>query len=374
MIKSRNIREKKKKIIIRDIEDFNKALKEENYIIADLDKNNIENEIIEKLNIESELAKAIGGIITKGEIEYRAKNIEEYIDYINKETIFEKINKEFLEILKPIKSIKISRVEYDRVFPPKEDVREVLAIVEKLKPEISEAISDEEYMHLEMLEKEIDKEYIYTKDIELLKNIILFNNYIKREEYDTKSSVKSIYIDIPREISINYIKPTKGSIEYYNHINSNIQRLERLIKNLDSYIEALENGNYVLNQTKALQDTINLAFATYEGVEFRAISGWNDVFDYCKVVEASKGAFKSRKVNKLGEIGVGYNRINDSEKKILEEINRRLEEGTLKDNGELTIYSKWEPCDSCYYVMSQFLDKYPKIKIKVKYRGVYSRS
>ena len=82
-------------------------------------------------------------------------------------------------------------------------------------------------------------------------------------------------------------------------------------------------------------------------------------------------AFKSSKVNKLGKLGIGYNRINDSEKKILEEINKQIESNELEDKGELVLYSKWQPCPSCYYVISQFCEKYPRIKFKVKYRNKY---
>ena len=97
------------------------------------------------------------------------------------------------------------------------------------------------------------------------------------------------------------------------------------------------------------------------------------MLDYCTVVPMDKSAFISRKVNKLGELGVGYNRVNDSEKKILEEINKQIENGKLKDEANLILYSKFEPCPSCYYVISQFMNKYPKIKIHVKYKEKYIR-
>ena len=38
------------------------------------------------------------------------------------------------------------------------------------------------------------------------------------------------------DLKKDYIKPLKGSVEYYHHLNSNIPRIERLIKNLYKYI------------------------------------------------------------------------------------------------------------------------------------------
>lgn len=84
-----------------------------------------------------------------------------------------------------------------------------------------------------------------------------------------------------------------------------------------------------------------------------------------------KAVFKSSKVNKLGKLGVGYNRVNDSEKKIFEEIHKQIEVKALKNEGNLILYSKWEPCPSCYSVISQFCKKYPDIKVKVKYSKKY---
>ena len=82
-------------------------------------------------------------------------------------------------------------------------------------------------------------------------------------------------------------------------------------------------------------------------------------------------AFKSSKVNNKGKLGIGYNRINDSEKKILEEIHRQIKEKLISDKGTITLYSKWEPCPSCYLVIDQFLKKHPNINIEVRYIKKY---
>ena len=76
-------------------------------------------------------------------------------------------------------------------------------------------------------------------------------------------------------------------------------------------------------------------------------------------------------MNKLGKLGIGYRRVNDSEKKIFEEIHKQIKNKVLKDKGEIILYSKWQPCQSCYYVISQFCALYPNVKVKVKYDKKY---
>ena len=132
-----------------------------------------------------------------------------------------------------------------------------------------------------------------------------------------------------------------------------------------------EKKSFKIDQSKALQDSINIAVAMYDNKEFKAISGSNDIEDYCKAPPFKEAIFKSSKVNKLGKLGIGYNRVNDSEKKILEEIHKQIEEKELNDYGKLTLYSKWEPCPSCYFVISQFCEKHPKISVEVKYNKKY---
>ena len=148
--------------------------------------------------------------------------------------------------------------------------------------------------------------------------------------------------------------------------------MKRLIRNIDKYIEVEDvNGVFKINQSTAIQDSVNMAIAVFNNQEFRAVSGKNDIKNSCKLVSLEEAVFESCKVNKLGKLGIGYNRVNDSEKKIFEYINKKIEHKELNPEGNLTLYTKWQPCPSCYYVISQFINKYPKIDIKVKYYKEY---
>ena len=48
---------------------------------------------------------------------------------------------------------------------------------------------------------------------------------------------------------------------------------ERLIKNLDKYIIEEEKGTFKINQSIAIQDSVNMAVALFNDMEFRAVSG-----------------------------------------------------------------------------------------------------
>ena len=234
-------------------------------------------------------------------------------------------------------------------------------------------MENEDKFRLVELENEIDDNHVYAKDIELLRKMILFNNEPIEQSYDNDTRTKTILIKIPTEISHGYIKAKKGTVEYYEHIKKNTPRMYRLIKNMYKYIKIYEKetGTFRVNQSKALQDSINIAVAVYDGKEFKAISGSDEIEGFYKCPLQEEAVFKSSKVNNKGKLGIGYNRVNDSEKKIFEEIHRQIKEKLLNDKGSITLYSKWEPCPSCYLVINQFLKKHPNINIKVRYIKKY---
>lgn len=361
---------KKDRIKIRTIKDFNKVLQDENYNISVVIEEEFKGEFANKLNINNNLCEEIYRTLNDGNITYKVNGIKGFIDYIESIIVFEDEHNKLCEKISKIKTLIIDRVEYDRILTPQDDVEHILKVIDETKKSISRRINKEGKIKLEALEDEIDRDYVYAKDIELLKRMILCNNKNVKEEYDEKSQTKTLFIEIPQEVGFDYIKAEKGSVEYYQHIKSYIPRMKRLIKNLDKYIMEY-NNTYKINQSIAIQDSVNIAIVTYNGEEFRAVSGKNDIENSCTLIPPGQEFFESCKVNKLGKLGIGYNRINDSEKKILEKIHSLIADGSLVDEGQLVLYSKWEPCPSCYYVISQFIKKYPKINLKVMYYKEY---
>ena len=361
---------KKDRIKIRTMKDFNKALQTENYNFNVLTEEEFKEKIINELNVNNKICEEMYRTLKKGNITYKVNGIIDFIDYIESIIIFEDEHSKLCEKISKIKTLIIDRVEYERILTTQDDVDHILKIIEETKKSISIKINEEGKVKLESLEDEIDRDYVYAKDIELLKRMIICNNKNIKEEYDENSQTKTLFIEIPQNIDFDYIKSEKGTVEYYKHIKTYIPRMKRLIKNLDKYIIKY-NNTYKINQSTAIQDSVNMAIAIYGGKKFRAVSGKNDIENSCTLIPLGKEYFKSCKVNKLGKLGIGYNRINDSEKKILEKIHKLINDGSLSDEGELILYSKWEPCPSCYYVISQFIKKYPKIDLKVMYYKEY---
>lgn len=361
---------KKDRIKIRTIKDFIKVLQNENYNLSMVTEEDFEEEIINEFNVNNKICKEMYMTLNDGNITYKVNGIKDFIDYIESVIVFEDEHNKLCEKINNIKTLIIDRVEYERILTTQDDVEHILKIIEETKKSISGKINEEGKIKLESLEDEINRDYVYAKDIELLKRMILCNNKNVKEEYDEKSQTKTLFIEIPEKIDFAYVKAEKGTVEYYQHIKSYIPRMKRLIKNLDKYIMEY-NNTYKINQSIAIQDSVNMAIVIYNGKEFRAVSGKNDIENSCTLIPPGQEYFESCKVNKLGKLGIGYNRINDSEKKILEKIHRLIEDGSLTDEGELILYSKWEPCPSCYYVISQFIEKYPNINLKVMYYKEY---
>lgn len=366
---------KKQRIDINNLNDFKDALKKEGYKINEFDEDRFKVEVAKIFEVDNSLIENLYTCISEDEITYRVDDIKDLIDYINKMILFENQHNKLYKKISIIKKINIDRIEYEREPSIQDNVGNMMNIIKRTSNKISGLISEKEKIKLEKLEKELDKEYLYAKDIELLKKMILIKKENVKEKYNAKTKIKTISIEMPEKINCDYIKAKKGTVEYHEYLTNNIPRMERLIKNINKYmkVDEKENTTFKINQSKTLQDSINIAVATYNGKEFKAISGSNEITNYCSAPSLEKAIFKSSKVNKLGEIGIGYDRVNDSEKKILEEIHKQIEEKKLENEGNLTLYSKWEPCPSCYSVINQFMKKHPYIDVQVKYSEKYSK-
>lgn len=364
---------KKQRIKISNLNELKNALKNEGYKTSEFYEEKYKNELAKTFQVENSVIESLYSCIIESETTYRVNDIKDLVDYIEKMMLFKKEHKKLCEKLSAIKILIIERIEYEREPRFQENVDDMMNVIEKIANEISERISDEGKIKLKKLEKELGEEYLYTKDIELLKKMISTRKESVKEIYNAKTKTKTVFIEVPEKINYKYIKAKKGTVEYHEYLSKNIPRMQRLIKNLNKYIKVdqKEKTTYRINQSKALQDTINIAVAIFNKNEFRAISGSNEITNYCSAPPQDSVNFISSKVNKLGKLGIGYDRAFDSEKKIFEEIHKQIEEKALKNEGNLILYSKWEPCPSCYSVIDQFLKKHPNIKVEVKYNKKY---
>lgn len=370
--KTLNIR-KKQRLKINNRTDFKNALIKEGYKEVDLDDTKFKQNIIKTFKIDTSLIDIIYKSLDNSDITYRADNVKNFIEYMENIKVFQNEHNKLSKKISKISKLNISRVEYERITSTQDNVEHMIEDIESIKIKVSKRIDKKDIYRIENLENQLDKDYIYTKDIELLKKMIDSGKGNKTEVYNHDTKIKTISMEVPNEMNYEYIPAKLGSIEYHHHIKNNIPRMKRLRKNIDKYMVANEDEHksFNINQTEILQDTINIAIAVYDHKEFKAISGSNDVVGFCRAPKEKDEAFKSSKVNKLGKLGIGYNRVNDSEKKIFEEIHNQIESGKVKNYGNLTLYSKWEPCPSCYYVISQFCKKHQNINVQVNFSKEY---
>lgn len=364
---------KKERIKINSIDDFKDELKKEGYKINEFDEEKFKDEIEKIFEVDKSTMEKMYTYIDETEFTYRANCIEDLIDYIKKIILFENEHNKLCKKISGVKILNIGRLEYEREPSIQDNIKNIVKDIERIANEMSVMMNEEDKIKLKELERELDKDYLYSKDIELLKKILLAGKNGLKEKYNTKTKIKTISIEIPKKINHEYIKTKKGSVEYHEYLNNNIPRIQRLINNMNKYmkIDEKEKLTFKIDQSKTLQDSINMALVIYDGKEFRAISGSNEITGYCISPPLEKAVFKSSKVNKLGKLGIGYDRVNDSEKKIFEEIHKQIEEKELKNEGNLILYSKWEPCPSCYYVINQFCKKHPHIQVQIKYIKKY---
>ena len=361
---------KRERIKINNLSDFKDALKREGHRI---NEETFKEKVARTFELDNSVIEYLYTVISEGNITYRADDVKDFIDYIKKMISFENEQNKLCKKISTINTLIIDRIEYDRVPSSQDDIKDMIGIIEKIAKEISEVISEEEKIILEESEKEIGMTYIYAKDIELLKKMIIVKNSSVKDTYNSETKTKTLSIKIPEKLNYDYIKAKKGTVEYHEYLSKNIPRMQRLINNMDKYlkVDEKEKTTFKIDQSKTLQDSINIVVAIYDNTEFRAISGSDEIINYCSSPPKDEEIFKSSKVNKLGKLGIGYNRVNDGEKKILEEIHKQIEKKILKNEGDLIIYSKWEPCPSCYSVMDQFMKRHPYIKIQVKYLKKY---
>lgn len=366
----KNLKKKSQRIKITTTSDLKAVLKNSN-----LEIDNTNNTISEFANI-FKLTESIKNRINdslNNDVCYVCNSIEEFIDYFYCLEEIDKYNIQLYETIKHINKLIIYRTEFERIITIKEDTEEIKKSISNIINNHTYKISDDELSKIDILETEINDSYLFAKDIELLKKIIMTNGELIKNDYNKEKQCRTVELIIPKSINLDYITVKKGSIEYYEHIKNNIPRMKRLISNLHKYLVPINDSktDFLIEHSLSLQDSINIAVATFNGTTYKAISGKVDIDNYCVSPKLNNQIFAACQVNKLGLLGIGYRRVNDSEKKIFETIANDINLGSTSNKGNLTLFTKWEPCQSCYYVIYQFLNMYPNINVKIKYDKKY---
>lgn len=371
MIKIINVQKKNKRRKIRSIRDFKLLLEESEVRVQDIYEDEFISTLCDSFNVDKVIIKQLYDELEKEEIIFNVDNLKDILTYMNNINKFndgiELINKE----IKVVDKLVILREEYEKI-RTYEDIN-IDEEVYVLKEKISEPIDEDGILKINSIEKELRDRNLFTKDIELLKKILISDNDNIIETYDKEKRLKKIQIHIPDSIEYEYKATRVGTVQHKEFLHNNINKLYRVADMIHKYIDHdKERSIGTINQSDMLQDTINIAYATYDNIEFKAISGNMDIGGFCETMDNyDVESFKSFAVNRHGVSGTGYDRKNDSEKKILEKIDKMIEYNQLKDNGHLILNTRLEPCDSCYYVMSQFLKKHPRVIMTVRYDMKY---
>ncbi|NHL29923.1 hypothetical protein FDF02_18775, partial [Clostridium botulinum] len=241
---------KKNRIKINNLDEFKDALKKEGYEINKFDEEKFKEDIVKIFQVDNSVIEILHTYINNPEITYKVYDTRDLIDYIKKMILFKNEHNRLCEKISAIKKLNIDRIEYEREFSLQDNVEDIIKAIEEIKDDISGITSIEGKIRLENLEKEINKEYLYAKDIELLKKMVLIKNENVKEKYNVESKTKTISIEIPKKINYEHIVAKKGSVEYHDYLSSNIPRMQRLIKNIHKYmkVDEKEKSTFKINQ------------------------------------------------------------------------------------------------------------------------------
>lgn len=166
-------RRKKERIKISNLADFQNALIKEEYLTNEFAEENLKKEVQKIFGLSNSAIDNLYKRLQQEDIKYRANNVTEFIDYMEKIMVFEDEQNRLCEKISSIKILEIDRVEYDRIMSVQDNVEEILKDIAGLSDSIAVRMNEEEKINLANLEKEIDEGYVYAKDIELLKKMVV---------------------------------------------------------------------------------------------------------------------------------------------------------------------------------------------------------
>jgi len=122
------------------------------------------------------------------------------------------------------------------------------------------------------------------------------------------------------------------------------------------------NGNPKLRIIRCANSFVNDSTSSFANIRVRYTG------KYVLIPDSYSQQFNYICTNKHRDIGIGHNRNNDTEYKLLEYITSRI---TPQQVGHIDLFTYYEPCLSCDYVIIQFTKKYPLITIDVYFEEEY---
>lgn len=169
-------------------------------------------------------------------------------------------------------------------------------------------------------------------------------------------------------------------------------RGKKLKEMSENYCKRAENkALQALEQGKITQEDFNYYFTYFKGGndaaleyiisggqgQFGVIYAHSAVSDANNPFALSQHRFKPQEkhqnftwihTNRKREINTGNPRDEDTEFKLLNWLSNKI---NPTDRGEIHLYTYYEPCLSCDYVIIQFTRRYPKIKLFIYFSEEY---
>ena len=105
---------KKERIKINNINDFKDALKREGYKIDEFDEEKFKEKITKTFEVDNSVTERLHIYIKDTEITYRANDIKDFMDYIEKMILFENEHNKLCKKISEVKKLNIDRIEYER--------------------------------------------------------------------------------------------------------------------------------------------------------------------------------------------------------------------------------------------------------------------
>lgn len=131
------INKKKERLKISNINDFKNALKRDGYIIHEFDDQNFKEKMTQTFEVDNSVIERLYNCLEDADITYRADNIRDFIDYIEKMILFENEHNKLCAKISEVKTLIIDRIEYERELSTQDNVYDIEKAIEEIKSNIS---------------------------------------------------------------------------------------------------------------------------------------------------------------------------------------------------------------------------------------------
>lgn len=130
----------------------------------------------------------------------------------------------------------------------------------------------------------------------------------------------------------------------------------------DAILEYIPNGNNKNSKILCASSAVNYISSPFANIRIKYTGR------YVLVPSKHKRRFNSIITNREREFGKGHRRVIDTEYKLLEKLASTIQTNEV---GHINLFTYYEPCLSCDYVIIQFQKCYPRISMSIYFEEEY---